>query len=201
MGHFYKSAYIQHTMFQSNTFVLRDHTWSVDLHRSRALTRRISPLRNTYFAFPAGPAGSYPVREVYHPPGTLPGEALQDGWQEAEGPLRRSRGQHLLLSHSSQMWVMVRSAGCTAQPPLFRQRRNVCTLPLSIFCTTWFIGSDLWQLNMCLGVQCIRLIENKGTGYLSPIDMTMNETMRAALLKLPSISSAFTFSRYTSHRE
>lgn len=36
--------------------------------------------------------------------------------------------------------LKVRSAGCAALPLLLGQRRNVCTLPLSIFCLTWFIS-------------------------------------------------------------
>lgn len=77
-------------------------------------------------------------------------ESSRTRQQEAKGPPRRSRGQHLILLCYGQTRLKVRSVVLCGRPPLLGQRRNVRTLPLSIFCSTWFIGSDLWQLGWYL---------------------------------------------------
>lgn len=56
--------------------------------------------------------------------------------REAQGPLKRFRGQRLIPSGSGQMWVRVRSAACASRCPLLDKgwRRNLHALPPSIFC-------------------------------------------------------------------
>lgn len=113
--------------------------------RKMPLKDRISPVRNPNLAHPLPflPGLLTPILSVRSV--ILLGRCREDHCgtrrQEAEGPPRRFRGQHLILPRCNQTRLKVRSAGCAAQPPLLGRRRNVCTLPLSIFCMTWFIGS------------------------------------------------------------
>lgn len=67
-------------------------------------------------------------------------EIWNTGWQEAEGLPRLSRGQHLILPHYGKTRLKVRFSGWAAKMLLLGSRRNVCTLPLTIFCLTWIIG-------------------------------------------------------------
>lgn len=59
--------------------------------------------------------------------------------QEAEGPPRRSRGRRLHPSLYRQMWVAMALLGLHCSDG----GETVSTLPLSIFCTTWNIATDL----------------------------------------------------------
>ncbi|KAE8285120.1 hypothetical protein D5F01_LYC16568 [Larimichthys crocea] len=105
---------------------------------------RISPVRNTYLAHPLPflPVLLTPILSVRSVIllGRRKKERCRTRRQEAEGPLRRSRGQHLILPRYGQSSVKVRSAGPATQPPLLGRWRKVRTLPLSIFCMAWFIG-------------------------------------------------------------
>lgn len=105
---------------------------------------RISPVRNTYLAHPLPflPVLLTPILSVRSVIllGRRKKERCRTRRQEAEGPLRRSRGQHLILPRYGQSSVKVRSAGRATQPPLLGRWRKVRTLPLSIFCMAWFIG-------------------------------------------------------------
>lgn len=105
------------------------------------LKDRISPIRNTYLAnsLPFLPGLLTPILSVRSVVllGRLQGGALQE---RVAGSLRPSKTLQGSASHPTTLRVKVRSVCRAAQPPLLGWRRNVCTLPLSIFCLTWFIG-------------------------------------------------------------
>lgn len=109
--------------------------------REMLLKDRISPVRNTCLAnslpfLPGLPTPILSVRSVVLL-GRLQGGALQE---RVAGSLRPSKTLQGSASHPTTLRFKVRSVCRTTQPPLLGWRRNVCTLPLSIFCLTWFIG-------------------------------------------------------------
>lgn len=150
-----------HDLSEASILVLQDLRWSICPYREpksreMPLKDRISPVRNTYFAHPLPflPDLLTPILSVRSVIllGHCEEERCRSGRQEALGPPRRSWGQYLILSRYGQMWVRVRSLGCAAQPPLLGWRRNMCTLPVSIFCTTWFIG--FWFMTVGHALTC-----------------------------------------------
>lgn len=109
--------------------------------REMLLKDRISPIRNTYLAnsLPFLPGLLTPILSVRSVVllGRLQGGALQE---RVAGSLRPSKTLQGSAPHPTTLRIKVRSVCRAAQPPLLGRRRNVCTLPLSIFCLTWFIG-------------------------------------------------------------
>ncbi|KAK9532632.1 hypothetical protein VZT92_010007 [Zoarces viviparus] len=86
------------------------------------LKDRISPVRNPYLSFPAWPADSYPVREVCRPPGTVQRGALQGPGGRKLRVLQDAPGVSISSYHTVvQTRLQVRSAGCAAQPPLWKE--------------------------------------------------------------------------------
>lgn len=157
-----------------------------------ALKGRISPVRNTSFAHPSPfllglltPILS--VRSVVLL--RLCQEALcSTGQQEAEGPLRRCRGRHLLPSLYRQMRVMVVLCGLHCA-----HTSSVYFLHNLDYCY-WFMTAG--HVLRCVG----RAPELKNKTKEKAISLSLLwQWMRVAPEKLATLSSAFTFNWDITH--
>lgn len=164
--------------------------------REMLLKDRISPIRNTYLAnsLPFLPGLLTPILSVRSVVllGRLQGGALQE---RVAGSLRPSKTLQGSAPHPTTLRIKVRSVCRAAQPPLLGRRRNVCTLPLSIFCLTWFIGFWFMTAEHVLLTYSRSGCKPK-LKQTSPIDMTMSELR--GVTPIEALTFPFGFYWYTS---